>query len=39
MPCILVIAEALERRQAWRRLFVRVGYTVMDARDGREGRH
>jgi DNA-binding response OmpR family regulator len=39
MPCILVITEDLEQRRAWRRLFVRAGYTVMDARDSREGLH
>ncbi len=39
LPCLLVIAEDLERRRAWRRLFVHAGYAVMDARDGREGMH
>src|ERR1044071_3972745 len=39
MACILVIAEALEQRQAWRRLLVRAGYAVMAARERREGLH
>jgi DNA-binding response OmpR family regulator len=39
MPCILVIAEDLERRHGWRQVFDHAGYAVMDARDGREGVH
>jgi DNA-binding response OmpR family regulator len=39
MPCLLVIAEDLERRRAWRQVFDHAGYAVMDARDGREGVH
>jgi DNA-binding response OmpR family regulator len=39
MACILVITEDLEKRRAWRRLFVHAGYAVMDARDSREGLH
>ena len=39
MACILVITEDVEKRRAWRQLFVRAGYAVMDARDGREGMH
>ena len=39
MPCLLVIAEDVERRQGWRQVFDHAGYTVMEARDGREGVH
>ena len=39
MACILVITEDMEKRRAWRQLFVHAGYAVMDARDGREGMH
>ena len=39
MACILVITEDLEPRRARRRLFVRAGYAVMEARDVREGLH
>jgi DNA-binding response OmpR family regulator len=32
-----VITEDVEKRRAWRRLFVRAGNAVMDARHGDEG--
>ncbi len=39
MACILVITEDMEKRRAWRQLFVHAGYAVMDARHRQEGMH
>jgi|SRR5882724_781953 len=39
MASILVIAEDLKQRREWRRLFVHVGYAVIDAREEREAVH